>query len=71
MVRHFKLICNCFNKFKRQSCYFVIDKQHNIRKVYVNKKHLCLYPLPKVENIKQIQDTLKGLGASNKELGQA
>ena len=41
MTRKYQLLCVCFSKYKKQNCTIVIDKQHNIRKVIHNRKHVC------------------------------
>lgn len=41
MTRKYHIICVCFSKYKKQNCTIMIDKQHNIRKVIHNRKHVC------------------------------
>ncbi len=46
MTRKYQIICVCFSKFKKQNCTVIIDKQHNIRKVIHNRKHICHFVNP-------------------------
>lgn len=48
MVRKYNLICSCFLKYKKQHCTILIDKgyaskDHNIRKIIHNRKHVCYF----------------------------
>lgn len=46
MTRKYQIICVCFSKWKKQNCTVMIDKNHNIRKVIHNRKHICHFVNP-------------------------
>ena len=59
MTRKYQIICICFSKYKKQNCTVMIDKQHNIRKVIHNRKHVCHFvntPLVNPTNFKDLKN---------------
>ena len=61
MTRKYQLLCVCFSKYKKQNCTIVIDKNHNIRKVIHNRKHVCHFAAchfanPTPTNFKEIKN---------------